>query len=210
MLRWAQTFLTAAEQVEVGVEAAAQEPPPSDVAPFIDRMQAWPYLDGLDFIMRLERDGGIEAVDAAFENLPRSTEQIIHPERYPNDVPTPVDVPDLSAELGPGWADLDAAVVGELWLDLALGLRLGEGEAASAAAGWDGGTYRAWSDGEAVAVVLSTVWDTEADAEEFAAAMRRWVEGPAARVLEPETGARVRVLFASDPGTLGLLETVAA
>jgi hypothetical protein len=121
-------------------------------------------------------------------------------------------VPDLSSELGPGWADLDVEVVGELWLDLALGLRLGDSEAASAAAGWDGGTYRAWSDGEEVAVVLSTVWDTEADAREFAAAIGSWLEAggqPDANVL-PVEDSGVRILFASSAATLSSLASAAA
>lgn len=211
MLRWAQTFLTAPEQVQVGLEAGAQEPPPSDVAPFIDEMQSWPYLGGLDFMMRLERDGGLDAVDGAFEGFPRSTEQIVHPERYPNDAPTPVDVPDIGPDLGRGWTDLDVEIVGEVWLDVALGLRLGEGEAATAAAGWDGGTSRAWSNGDEVAVVLSTVWDSEADAEEFAVSIGSWLEagdGQDAAVL-PVDGTSVRVLFGTSPEVLRSLEAAA-
>jgi hypothetical protein len=140
-----------------------------------------------------------------------STEQIIHPERYPNDVPVPVDVPDLAPELGPGWEDLDVQPVGEMWLRVALGLRLDGDVASSAAAGWDGGLYRAWSDGEEVAVVLATAWDTEADAAEFADAMTGWVAaGDGAGAVLPAEGAEVRVLFASDATTLSLLDDAAA
>ena len=84
--------------------------------------------------------------------------------------------PNLSAELGPGWEDLDAMAIGEAWLQTALGLRLDGSEASAAAAGWDGGTYRAWSDGTDTAVELSTVWDTSRDAEEFAASMSEWID----------------------------------
>jgi hypothetical protein len=210
MLRWAQSFLTLDEQLEVGTEAAAQEPPPSDIPPFISRMQERPYLDGMAFITSLENEGGLEAVDAAFRELPVSTEQILHPERYPNDVPVPVDVPDVAGDLGPSWEDLDVQGVGELWLDLALGLRLDESEAATASAGWDGGIYRAWSDGKDVAVVLATAWDTERDAQEFADAMDRWIDqgGQHAEVLTEGTG--VRVLFASGDGVLGALRDATA
>jgi hypothetical protein len=85
-------------------------------------------------------------------------------------------------------------------------------DAASAAAGWDGGISRAWSDGTHVALVLSTVWDTAPDAAEFASAMNRWIgagDGQAATVLPP-SGTSVRVLLASDASTLGRLETAAA
>ena len=132
-----------------------------------------------------------------------STEQIIHPERYPNDVPTPLDIPDLGPELGTGWEDLDVQAVGEEWLALALALRLDRTESNDAAAGWDGGLYRAWVNGDEVAVVLSTVWDTPTDAEEFAAAIERWIEAgdQSAEVLGPE-GSSVKVLFATGPVAL--------
>jgi hypothetical protein len=200
MLRWARSFLTLDEQLQVGVEAGEQEPPPSDIPPFISRMQEWPYLDGMAFVVALESEGGVDAIDAAFLDPPVSTEQVIHPERYPDDVPVPVDVPDVADRLGQGWEDLDVQLVGEAWLDVALGLRLDEAEATAASTGWDGGIYRAWSDGRDVAVVLATAWDTEQDAQEFADAMTRWAAegGQEADVLLD--GSSVRVLFATDDG----------
>jgi hypothetical protein len=210
MYRWAQEFLTPEEQVQVGIEAAAQDPGTGDVPPFIANSQLWSYTAGLTFITALEQQGGVDAIDAAFENPPVSTEQIIHPERYPNDVPTPVDVPDLSAELGSGWTDLDVEEVGEMWLDQALRLQLSSSDADAASAGWDGGIYRAWSNGERVAVVLATTWDTEDDAAEFADAMQRWIDesGRTATVL-PVEGKDVSVLFASDGATLTDLQSAA-
>jgi hypothetical protein len=206
MLRWARTFLTVDEQIELSAEAADQQPPPSDIPPFIDALQAWPYTTGLRFITQLEAEGGLDAVDAAFLDMPVSSEQIIHPERYPNDVPTPVDVPDLAAELGAGWEDLDVQPVGEIWLDLAMNLRLDSGDSSQATAGWDGGIYRAWSDDDKVAIVLATVWDSERDAEEFAAEMERWVAaGDAPAKVLPADGTSVRVLFATDAETLATL-----
>lgn len=211
MLRWARTFLTAAEQVQVGIEAAAQDTTAEGVPPFVAQLQAWPYDQGMRFVSALDSRGGLPEVDRAFRDLPASTEQIIHPERYPNDAPTPVDVPDLSSALGPGWKDLDVMTIGEEWIQIALGLRLDGSEANAAAAGWDGGTYRAWSNGTGVAVVLSTVWDTATDAEEFATAMTDWIDqgDRAATVLEP-AGRSVTVLFASDAPTLQRLEATTA
>jgi hypothetical protein len=207
MLRWAQTFLTAEEQVQVGIEAAAQDVSTEGIPPFVVRLQAFPYDQGLRFVSSLDALGGLDAVDEAFRRLPASTEQIIHPERYPNDAPTPVDVSDLSDELGSGWRDLDVMSIGEEWIQIALGLRLDAAEANAAAAGWDGGTYRAWSDGEDAAVVLSTVWDREEDAQAFATAMTTWIgrgDDPG-RVLDPD-GKAVTVLFSGVPAILDTLE----
>jgi hypothetical protein len=94
---------------------------------------------------------------------------------------------------------------------MALGLRLDGSQAEEATAGWDGGIYRAWSDGGDAAVVLSTEWDSEADAQEFAAAMRQWIfDGEdLGRVLEPDDTA-VDVVFSTDAGALRRLETAVA
>lgn len=210
MLRWAQTFLTLEEQIQVGVEAATQGSPPSDIPPFIESLQLWPYDEGLRFITSLSGDGGTEAIDAAFREPPVSTEQVIHPERYPNDVPTPVDIPDPADGLGAGWEDLDVQHVGEAWIALMLRLRLDGSESAQASSGWDGGIYRAWSDGEEVAVVLATAWDSEHDAREFARSMERWIDaGDGSATVLPVEGTSVRVLFASDGATLASLEAAA-
>lgn len=174
------------------------------VPPFVSNLELWPYTAGLAFIQRLDEQGGTILVNRALTTFPLSTEQIIHPERWPNDVPQPVDVPDLGSALGAGWTDLDVMTVGEVWLQLMLQLRLDADAADRAATGWDGGIYRAWTDGTHTAVVLRTVWDTPADAQEFVDAMRAWARD-AAFVGSP-VGVRVDVGFASDAGTLALLK----
>jgi hypothetical protein len=209
MTAYAFRYLTTEEQLTLGEGVDADQP---EVAPFIEDQQIWPYTAGQGFVTALSTDGGIETIDDAFRDLPVSTEQILHPERYPNDVPTPVDVEDLAPALGDRWGDLDVQEVGEGWLLLALGLRLDDALAEGAAAGWDGGVYRAWTDGRDVAVVLSTVWDSPEDAAAFADAMAEWIsaspEGQAAEVL-PAEGSAARVLFASDAATLDALRTAA-
>jgi hypothetical protein len=206
-IRYAQDYLTAQEQLQL-----INQPVPSTegIPPFIVQLENWPYMAGFTFVVSLVQQGGERAVDRAFERLPVSTEQIIHPDLYPADVPQPVDVPDIAPELGAGWSDLDVQQVGEEWLSLLLGLRIDQSSAASAAAGWDGGIYRAWSDGVHVAVVMSTVWDTTGDATEFARTVQRWIDaGTGTASVLPAQGSGVRVLFASDPATLSVLEAAA-
>jgi hypothetical protein len=198
----ATRFLTPSEALEV-VEEAGSAPLP-DVPEFILRLETWPYDAGFAFVSRREAEGGTEAVNAALEELPVSTEQVLHPERYPNDVPTPIGVDDLAPALGDGWEDLDVMDVGEAWLRLMLDDRLDAEVAERAAAGWDGGIYRAWRNGGDVALVMSTVWDTPEDAAAFADAVLEWVEGESAEVGEPD-GSAVTVLFASDDATLEAL-----
>lgn len=205
MVAYAQRFLSMEEQLQLGLQ---QGPATASIPPFVVQFETWPYTAGLAFVRALVARGGEQAVNDAFKNLPVSTEQILHPDRYPNDLPVPVDVANLAPRLGPGWTDLDVQGIGEEWLSLVLGLRIDQTAAASAAAGWGGGIYRAWSDGDRVAVVMSTVWDTPQDANEFASAMRSWIAAGSGRraKVEPVDGSHVKVLFASDPQTLSALE----
>jgi hypothetical protein len=180
---------------------------PAGVPAFITQLQLWPYTAGQVFVDALAQRGGVKAVNGAIETFPLSTEQVMHPERYPNDVPQPVDVPDLSAALGDGWRDLDVMTVGEAWLQTMLRLRLDHGTADDAAAGWDGGTYRAWTDGDAVAIVMTTVWDSENDAREFAEAARAWVdEGETPGFVQQGVNGYVHLGWATDHATLQRLQ----
>jgi hypothetical protein len=156
--------------------AAAASGGTAGVPPFVDRITAWPYLDGMRFVGSLVGAGGTDAVDEAFERLPASTEQVMHPERYPSDRPAVVEITDVTEALGRRWGDLDAMTVGEEWLRAMLGLRLDGDDADSAAAGWDGGAYRAFTDGDDVVVVLRTAWDSTKDAREFESNLGKWVE----------------------------------
>jgi hypothetical protein len=64
----------------------------ANIGPYLLKYQ--PYSDGPPFIKRLQERGGWEAVNDAYTNPPASTEQVIHPERYPDDKPRQVTVRD--------------------------------------------------------------------------------------------------------------------
>jgi PGF-CTERM protein len=57
-----------------------------------------PYNSGVDFVRQRYRTGGWSAVDVLYEDYPDSTEQAIHPEKYPEDEPTDLTVPDRSSD----------------------------------------------------------------------------------------------------------------
>jgi hypothetical protein len=204
-LEWIMQTFTPDEARQFNNEVNKSSPAPPSIPSFVKDLLTWPYLPGQMFVQALLARGGEQAVDQAFKNPPTSTEQILHPEKYPADQPVTVNVPDLSSKLGAGWKDLEFEDVGEGWFRLMLGLRIQANTADAAAAGWDGGQYRAWTDGQDhTAVVMDTVWDTPRDASEFARAMGEWLSGHLGKVLSP-SGAKVRVLFASDQATLDRL-----
>jgi hypothetical protein len=207
-LRWAQANLSASELLDLGLDIAADPGPPASVPPFVQDMFISPYLRGQAFVQALLGRGGQPALDAAFRDPPRSTEQIMHPEKYGVDEPQLLEVPDLEDELGEGWDDLDVQDVGEAWLVRLLSLELPNSDSTGAAAGWDGGRYRAWAKGAETVVLLETVWDSEDDALEFADALDVWAQG---RPVAPaRAGTTVRVLFASSEETLAAARQAAA
>jgi hypothetical protein len=183
--------------------AATQNIPSTEgIPPFVVQLEIWPYTAGLAFMTARADAGGIDAINAALRRLPVSTEQVLHPDRYPSDLPRAVDVADLGPALGRSWNDLDVMDVGEAWLRIMLDLRLDDGDAELAAAGWDGGQYRAWSDGRRTAVVLDTTWDGEGNASQFADAMGRWIADGSTQAFVEQDGTSVSVGFASESGVL--------
>jgi hypothetical protein len=179
--------------------AAAREAgsPPEGVPPFLYAISTWPYTAGMAFVGTLAGEGGTAAVDRAFEHLPDSTEQVTHPDLYPGDRPAAIDISDVTGELGSAWGDLDAMTIGEEWLRAMLELRLDGGTADAAAAGWNGGGYRAFTDGTDVVVVLRTAWDTAEDAAAFADALGAWGSTDRVTPTVAQGGETVTAVFAT-------------
>jgi hypothetical protein len=133
---------------------------------------AAPYADGFAFVQRLRTTGGWPAVDEALRNLPRSTEQLLHPDKYAAHEP-PLQVPVPSVErAGPGLARVLDDVNGEQGLRLMLEEWTHPREAERAAAGWGGDRYVVARKDEAGARTIAVGWhlvmDTDGDAVELA------------------------------------------
>jgi hypothetical protein len=146
----------------------------------------FPQAQGVSFARALFLKAGWAGVDQAYASPPVSTEQILHPDRYPKDVPRPPVFPDPSPALGMGWTTEDSGVLGEWRTRLVLQAYLDPEEAVLAAAGWDGDHYALLANADLglSALVLLTRWDTVRDAHEFSGAFRTYGEsrfGPASR-----------------------------
>jgi hypothetical protein len=171
-----------------------QSPVLDNAPPYIQEDLMFPYEKGQTFVQSLYSQGGWSAVDSAYRNEPVSTEQILHPEKYPDEKPILVSLPDLSAVLGDGWTELERNVMGEwyTYLILTCGIdsrsRLSPAEANRAASGWGGDAYVAYSNDQTQSTILvfTIRWDTPADADEFTTAFQTYA---AARFGEPsQTG----------------------
>jgi tetratricopeptide (TPR) repeat protein len=154
-----------------GLESSALDASPS----FIRGMELFPYEQGLEFVGALYESGGWAMVDEAYDAPPQSTEQVLHPERYrEEDVPREVALPDLAAELGGDWQEVENDVLGELGLRLALAEHMAPAAAMLAAEGWAGDRYALLQHGSggAVVLVMRTYWDDQDEADEFWALYR--------------------------------------
>jgi hypothetical protein len=180
---WFSQYASAQDQTDIFEFYEDIETPMLDAAPaFLRQDFLFPYEQGLGFVQFLYDRGGWEAVNSAYADLPASTEQILHPERYPEDKPLMVELPDLSNELGSDWEMVDQDVLGEwyTYLVLAFGLdpnaRLQESQAKSAAQGWGGDAFGVYYNPaeDTTAMVLITIWDSTAEAEEFSNAFRAY------------------------------------
>ena len=187
----------------------------------VQRQLLFPYLDGLTFLMRAWGPGGWDAVNAIWDAPPVSTEQVMHPEKYPDELPVQVTLPDLAASLGDGWTQTGETVMGELntgifvadgapWDPTSFSLAGQVMPNAAAAAGW-GGDRAVTLDGPdgAWALAWQTTWDTPADAAEFtAAAQAAMADLPGAWTVAPldltadGLAAPVAVLVADSAETL--------
>ena len=144
----------------------------------LDRVSAWvrlqrfPYWEGRRFAQALFQTGEWETINRTYTNPPRSTEQVLHPERYLEaDGPTQVVVPDLGAILDEDWTVLLQDTLGEFVIGLYLEALLPEETAWQAADGWDGDTFIVWEHEEGNRLfVWRTIWDSTTEAAEFESA----------------------------------------
>jgi hypothetical protein len=182
-LSWFKSYATDEDRKQILEKYSDYKSPIYDSAPaFMKEDFLFPYQQGQEFVQALYDQGGWDAVDQAYRDLPVSTEQILHPDKYPADQPIVVSLPGFESVLGNGWKEVDQGVLGEwyTYLVLAHGLndrsRLSEGTASSAATGWGGDAYVVYantSTNQSV-MALKTVWDSSQDAEEFASSFETY------------------------------------
>ncbi len=138
----------------------------------------FPYADGADFIVEAHAKGGWKRVSALYADLPKSSEQILHPEKYlgeTRDEPTAVDIPMTLT----GWKEVHHDVLGEIVLRVMLEGWAGASDAKKAAAGWDGDRYRAFQKNgsrggwRSTMIVHRSTWDSTSDAKEFADVLKK-------------------------------------
>lgn len=149
--------------------------------PFLQESLLFPYMQGMAFVLFIYQSGGWEAVNQVWQNPPLSTEQILHPDKYLEDIPTAVELPENLAEaLGIGWTESLRDVWGEGQLLMMLeGTTDGfitDTNAAEGADGWGGDQYVYLINGEQDLYIMEVVWDDTFEAAEGYSALLEWLE----------------------------------
>ena len=128
-----------------------------------------PYSLGHDFVVQLIDDGGQEALDAAFDAPPRTSEQVIDPATYEaGEGAVELPVPAVAGQV------VDEGVAGQFLIQVVLAEGLDADRARAAAAGWGGDSVVAWRDGQRPCATLAAVGDDPGETAELRAAFEDW------------------------------------
>ena len=184
-LTWFQFHASTEDQQEIIQYIQSMDSPVFERAPaFLKEDFIFAYNQGLEFVQYYFQQGDWSAVDALYTNPPVSTEQILHPSKYPSDSPIPVDLPDLISILGDGWREVSRNQIGEWYTYLILAhganpaTRVGDEISQGAAEGWGGDEYLVlhYEAAGSTVFVVKTIWDTDNDASEFADAFESYAD----------------------------------
>ena len=139
-----------------------------------------PYAEGADFVQAFLKAHPDEKLAALLAKLPESSEQILHYEKYAEgDSPTSIDISGVDCMLPGGWKPYYENTLGEFDVRILCEInKMTKEEAAGIAAGWDGIRFKAFIDDQGELLLLgASVWDSEADANEFAAGLSKLLSG---------------------------------
>jgi hypothetical protein len=153
MQQWMLEHLSLTDQLAgmLGGDLAAAQASLDAVPHHLQRELLYPYTAGLDYVCGLYLDGGWEAVDAAYEQPPTTSHEVLFPTSHPVDpgVPAELTAPPSGSEL----LDTTFGAAPLLWLFEAPGGEPGRALDAPVdrAGAWAGGRVTVWDvDGETV------------------------------------------------------------
>ena len=144
-----------------------------DVPEALREINVFPAVAGFKFMRSFRKWNSLEDATRLYSDFPRSTEQFMHPEKYlaQRDDPTIVEWQPPPMHLSAPWKRIDTNVLGELSLYLVLNRFIERHKAVRASQGWDGDRLELFEHPNGnLAFILRSLWDTEEDAREFAAA----------------------------------------
>jgi hypothetical protein len=152
--------------------------PQFKAAPYsIGYSMLFPYTSGLRFVHTVLKQGGWKAIDQAFIDPPKSTEEVLHPEKFDAPESDFREIKDEEAIALTNSSDAKvefSTTLGEFTLGLMLGTHIPKDQATKAAAGWAGDRTLIVKKGSTRGVLLYTEWDSPEEAKEFYEAAQKF------------------------------------
>jgi len=134
----------------------------------------FPYLYGREFIQYLRELGGWEKVNEVYLRMPRSTSEILHPEKYVEGwEPRRVE---FTAKVGEDWRILSRDRLGEFFIRQMLRAHLPMEVAMRAAEGWSGDLIEYYGRGDERLLRWKIMWESREELEEFLRAFTQLLE----------------------------------
>lgn len=182
MMQWAGERFTPAVLLQMIATMGEQQGALNDAPPFLVANLVYPYLEGMKFFVRAQSSLGRNWRESVFASPPKSTEQVLHFEKYESGE-LPQDAALLPWPEGSDLKELHRDTLGEFYIRMLLtppekfprGFSVSlnpipaEAEAIAAAAGWGGDqiSVARSEDGRRIGILWRTTWDTPNDAQEF-------------------------------------------
>ena len=175
--------LSSADRQQIREQTEALPRPTQPIPPVLIELITAPYELGEPLVVELLRRGEQAELDAAFRAPPRTSEQVIDPEKlFAREGALAVATPPAEGTV------LDEGTFGQFMLQLVLERGLGRGRVNRATAGWGGDRYVLWQQGGEYCLRVDIAADTPADLVELDDALQDVIRGdlPSARVEQPQ------------------------
>ncbi len=176
---------------------------------FLDELRSSMYTIGSAFIQEIQQSQGWPGVDLVYLNPPKTTEQVLHPEKYAiGELGAQVESPDLKSVLGEEWTVNYQGSLGEWKTYLLLAHQpvntsdVEREDFVDSAAGWNGDYTQVFSDDSGSRIIAHQwLWDTQTDQREFEELLKSIAQARAAGVEEDIQG----VICNSSPGLVSCI-----
>jgi hypothetical protein len=141
-----------------------------------------PGIFGIEFVEMLYKEGGWSQVNQAFIELPKTMEQIMHPEKYSLEE----EYLDFEKEKVEDWNLESNDRFGELFIVLFLARHIPIDDAIIAAEGWGGDNFAYYKKNNQYFFEWTTAWDTPTDANQFITALKSLLGSIEAKEITPK------------------------
>jgi hypothetical protein len=150
--------------IEQGAAGEMDKDPKLSKAPiYIRDSLIFPYIAGVTFTQQfLKAHDGWQDLHLVFEHPPVSSQQIMQPDKYLQNVqPVPVKLPDWKTVAPAEWKLLDENVIGEFGIEEILKQFLGADAAKLTSPGWAGDRYAVFEDSKTKTLPIVFVLDMD-------------------------------------------------